>query len=158
MKSCIKARVNGEIVETCYGRLLFNEIVPEELGFINETVGKSVLKRILSQSFEELGSEVTAKFVDQIKDFGYANATISGLSISKEDMVSPDIKKELLVTASDKVKLIQKAHWNGFVTTEEKYNQSIAIWAQVKNTIEKEMKSLFLPSNHVYAYIDSGAR
>ena len=158
MKALIKVRVDGKMVETCYGRLMFHEIVPEELGFINETVWKKVLKRILSESFEVLWSEKTAFFVDQIKNFGFTSATISGLSISKEDMVLPASKKELLETASEKVKLIQKAHWNGFVTDAEKYNQSIVIWAEVKNTIEKEMKDLFLPSNHVYNMIDSWAR
>lgn len=158
IKAPIKVRVNGTLIDTCYGRLLFNQILPEGLDFINETVGKGVLKKALAKSFDLLGSEVTAQFVDNIKNFGYKNATISGLSISKEDMVLPDVKKELLEQAQEKVKFIQKKHWNGFVTEEEKYNQSIAIWAQVKNTIEKEMKSLFLPSNHVFNFIDSGAR
>ncbi len=158
MKSGIKVRVNGEIIETTYGRLLFNEIIPKELDFINETVGKWVLKKALSDSYEMLGSELTAAFADRIKNFWYDSATISGLSISKEDMVMPEIKKSLLEEWSEKVKLIQKAHWNGFITDDEKFNQSIAIWADVKKTIEKEMKSGFLPTNHVYAYIDSGAR
>ena len=72
----MKVRLNGELIETNYGRLLFNEIVPEGLGFINEKLTKGVLKRILSQSFEELGSPVTAQFVDQIKNFGYKYSTI----------------------------------------------------------------------------------
>jgi DNA-directed RNA polymerase subunit beta' len=63
------------------------------------------------------------------------------LSISKEDMVMPEIKKELLEVAGEKVKFIQKKHWNGFVTEDEKFNQSVAIWAEVKNNIEKEMKT-----------------
>ena len=158
MKSAIKVRVNGEIIETCYGRLLFNEITPDDIDFINETVGKWVLKRVLADSFERLGSEITAAFVNRIMTFGYDNATISGLSISKEDMVMPEIKKELLEQGTDKVKAILKAHWNWLVTEDEKYNQSIAIWAEVKKTIEQEMKDWFLPSNHVFAYIDSGAR
>ena len=158
MKSAIKVRVNWEIIETTYGRLLFNEIVPEELGFVNETIGKWALKKVLARSFDELWAKVTAKFVNKIKTFWFNSATISGLTISKEDMVMPDIKKELLEKWGEKVKQIQKAQWNGFVTEEEKYNQSIAIWAEVKNTIEKEMKSGFDKRNHVFAYIDSGAR
>ena len=158
MKSAINVRLNSKIIETTYGRLLFNEIVPKELGFVNETVWKWVLKKVLARSFDELWAAVTAKFVNDIKNFWYENATISGLSISKEDMVMPEIKKELLEEGWEKVKLIQKAEWNGFVTPEERYNQSIAIWADVKKTIEKEMKSGFDKRNHVFAYIDSGAR
>jgi DNA-directed RNA polymerase subunit beta' len=158
IKSPIKVRLNGELVDTNYGRLLFDEIVPNELGFINEKLTKGVLKRILSQSFEELGAEVTAQFVDQIKNFGYKYSTISGLSISKEDMVVPDMKQGLLDSAGEKVKYIQKHHWNGFLTEEEKYKQSIVIWAEVKKVIETEMKELFGQDNHIYNFIDSGSR
>jgi DNA-directed RNA polymerase subunit beta' len=158
MKSPIKVRINGEIIDTCYGRLLFNEIVPKELGFINETLKKGVLKRILAQSFEELGGETTAQFVDAIKNFGYRYSTISGLSISKNDMVVPESKQELLDAAGEKVKYIQKKHWTGFLTEEEKYLQSIAIWAEVKKVIESDMKQLFDGKNHIYNFIDSGSR
>jgi DNA-directed RNA polymerase subunit beta' len=136
MRSLIKVRVDGQIIETTYGRLLFNQIVPKELGFINETLKKSVLKRILSESFEVLGPDTTAQFVDKIKDFGYKYATISGLSISQNDMVVPDNKKQILEEASEKVKYIQKKHWMGFMTEDEKFSQSVAIWAKVKNVIE----------------------
>ena len=158
IKSKIKVRLNGEIVETSYGRLLFNQIVPEGIGFINETLKKKVLGSILADSFERLGSEVTAIFVDQIKNFVFKYSTVSGLSISKEDMVVPGNKKELLEEAGDKVKYIQKKHWDGFMTAEEKYAQSIVIWAEVKKVIETEMKSWFDVKNHVYNFIDSWAR
>jgi DNA-directed RNA polymerase subunit beta' len=158
IKSPIKVRVNGKLEDTCYGRLLFNEIVPEWLGFINETLRKKALQKILSKSFEELGWEVTAKFVDDIKNFGFKYSTLSGLSISVDDMVMPKDKQDLLDKAWAKVKYIQKKMWSWFLTENEKYNQSIKIWAEVKKTIEGEMKELFLPSNHVFNFIDSGAR
>lgn len=158
IKSPIKIRMNGELVDTSYGRLLFNEIVPKELGFINETLKKGAMKRILSEAFEILGSEKTAMFVDAIKNFGYKYSTISGISISKDDMVLPENKKELLSAAQDKVKYIQKKWWSGFLTEEEKYGQSIKIWAEVKKVIESEMKELFKKDNHIFNFIDSGAR
>ena len=158
IREAITTRVNGETLETTYGRMLFNKIVPTELGYINEKLTKWVLKRILSESFEKLGPAVTAAFVDKIKNFGYDYATLSGLSISKDDMVVPDNKKELLATAAEKVKYIQKQEWNGFMTQNEKYVQSITIWAEVKKVIEQEMKELFGKENHIYNFIDSGAR
>ncbi len=154
----IKVRVDGKVMETTYGRLLFNEIVPEELGFINETLKKWVLKRILSDSYELLGPAATAVLVNDIKDFGFKYATLSGLSISESDMILPENKKKLLEEASEKVKYIQKKHWNGFLTTDEKFAQSVTVWAQVKNVIEKEMKWLYDNSNHIFNMIDSGAR
>jgi len=158
IKSKIKVRINWEFVETNYGRLLFNEIVPEGLGFINETLRKWAIKKILARSFEELWAEVTAQFVDQIKNFWYKYSTISWLSISKDDMVTPENKKELLAEAWEKVKYVQKKWWLGFMTEDEKYNQSIKIWADVKKVIESELKELFLPSNHIFNFIDSWAR
>jgi len=121
-------RLEGKMIETTYGRLLFNEIVPQGLGYINETLKKGVLKRILSESFELFGSAKTAVFVNNIKDFGFKYATLSGLSISESDMILPENKKKLLEEASEKVKYIQKKHWNGFLTQDEKFNQSVTIW------------------------------
>ncbi len=158
IRSIIKVRLNWKIIETTYGRLLFNEIVPEWLWFINETLKKWVLKRILSESFEKLWAEVTAIFVNDIKNFGYKYATVSGLSISVSDMVVPNNKKKLLEEASEKVKYIQKRHWLGFMTEKEKYSQSVVVWAEVKKVIEAEMKDWFSPLNHIYNFIDSGAR
>ena len=154
----VKVRVNWEIIETTLGRIFFNEIVPSELWFINDTIKKWVLKKILADCFENLWPEVTALFVDKIKTFWYKYATFSGLSIAESDMVVPDIKKKLLSEASEKVKLIQKKYWNGFMTEEEKYTQSITVWAEVKKIIETEMKGLYDNNNHIFNMIDSGAR
>jgi DNA-directed RNA polymerase subunit beta' len=158
MRAPIKVRIDGKMQETTYGRLLFNQILPSGIAFVNETLKKSTLKKILSRSFEELGSEVTAQLVDDIKNFGFKYATLSWLSISKDDMVIPANKQALLEEASEKVKYIQKKHWLGFLTEEEKFYQSIVVWAQVKKEIEAEMKGLFNYKNHVYNFIDSGAR
>ena len=154
----VKVRKDGKILETTHGRLLFNEIVPKELGYINETLKKGVLKKILSRCFEDIGPEETARFVDRIKNFGYKYATISGLSIAESDMILPENKKSLLDAAGEKVKYIQKKHWNGFLTEDEKYAQSIAVWAEVKKVIESDMKSLYTNDNHIFNMIDSGAR
>lgn len=158
LRALVKVRVDGKIIDTTFWRLLFNQIVPEGLGFVNEVLKKWVIKRLLSESFDRLGSEVTANFVDNIKNFGYKYSTISGLSISAFDMTSPENKKELLKAADEKVKFIQKKYWNGFLTHDEKYYQSIAIWWEVKKVIEAEMKPLFTKSNHIFNFIDSGAR
>ena len=158
LRSLIKVRVNGKVIETTYGRLLFNEIVPTELGFVNEVLKKWELKKLLTWAFDTLGYEETAKFVDQIKNFGFQYSTLSGLSISKDDMIVPESKTKLLSDAEEKVKYIQKMRWNGLLTETEKYSQSIVIWAAVKKVIEGEMKKSFTKKNHIYNLIDSGAR
>ena len=158
LRSLIKVRINWQIIETTYWRLLFNQIVPPELPFVNEVLKKWVIKDILAESFEKLWAEVTAEFSDKIKNFWYKYATLSWLSISAFDMFSPENKKEILQKAEEKVKEIQKFHWLWFLTTEEKYNQSINIWAEAKKQIKWEMKVLFDKTNHIYNFIDSGAR
>ncbi len=158
IRSAIKVRMNWELIETNYWRLLFNEIVPDELWFVNEVLKKWVIKKLLSRCFEELWQEATAILVDKIKDFGYKYATLSGLSISKDDMIIPDSKQKLLEDASEKVKYIQKKHWNWFLTDDEKFTQSVNIWAEVKKVIETEMKVNFNFKNHVFNFIDSWAR
>jgi DNA-directed RNA polymerase subunit beta' len=158
LRALIKVRYEWKIIDTTYWRLLFNQIVPKELWFVNEVLKKWVIKRILSESFEKLWSEITSEFVNNIKNFWYKYSTISGLSISVFDMVSPENKKELLKEAEEKVKFIQKKHWLGFLTDDEKYLQSIVIWAEVKKVIENEMKWMFGKTNHIYNFIDSWAR
>ncbi|MDD2487252.1 MAG: DNA-directed RNA polymerase subunit beta' [Candidatus Gracilibacteria bacterium] len=154
----INVRINGEIVKTTYGRLLFNEIIPEELGYINETMVKGSVKKILARSFELFGSEKTAFFSDRIKNIGYKYATLSGLSISISDMIVPENKGELMKEGEEKIKGIQKKFWNGFMTEKERYEQSIKVWNNVKNIIEKEMPTYFDSKNHIHHMIASGAR
>ncbi len=154
----IKVRIEGELIETNYWRLLFNEIIPDELGYQNTVFNKWALKKILARSFEELWPEITAQFVDEIMRLGYKYVTKSGLTISKDDMVTPKEKVELMADWEEKVKFIQKQRWLGFLTEDEKYNQSIAIWAQVKKSIEKELKKEFDYKNHLFNFVDSWAR
>lgn len=154
----INVRINWVITKTTYGRLLFNEIVPVELGFINETINKSQSKKILAKSFDLLWSEQTAFFSDRIKNIGFKYATLSWLSISKDDMHIPESKTKLVKDGEEKLKWIQKKYWSWFLTERERYEQSIKVWTDVKNVIEKEMPLHFSEANHIYHMIASWAR
>lgn len=110
---------------------------------------------MLAHAFNLLGGGTTAVFVDNIKSFGYRYATLSGLSISAEDMVLPETKQKHLDEATQKVTYIQKKYWEGCLTDEEKYTQSIIVWGGVKKLIEADMKEGFDESNHIYNFIDS---
>ncbi len=164
----IKLRVenNGKLqtIDTTYGRFLFNEIIPKELGFVNETVGKGVAKKILSQSFDILGGEVTAHLANDIKAMGYKYSTLSGLTVSIFDMHIPtekydhDGQEGLIEGGEEKIRQIQNAYWNGLLTEDERYSQSIDVWTEVKKNIEKETKKNFDASNPVFNLVDSGAR
>jgi DNA-directed RNA polymerase subunit beta' len=91
----IKMRINGKVMDTTYGRFLFNEILPPELQYVNETIGKNGAKKILSRSFDILGGEPTAFLADDIKNLGFKYATISGLTVSAFDMIIP-VEKDMI--------------------------------------------------------------
>jgi DNA-directed RNA polymerase subunit beta' len=88
----IRIRINSQIVETTYGRYLFNEVLPDSLRYVNETIGKNGAKKILARSFDILGGEETAFLADKIKTLGFKYATLSGLTVSVFDMIIPDEK------------------------------------------------------------------
>ncbi len=154
----VKIRIDGKILDTTYGRYLFNEILPESLRYVNETIGKSGAKKLLSRAFELLGGEETAYLADAIKNLGFKYATLSGLTVSAFDMHIPDEKYDFVREGEEKIKEIQKAFWHGLVTEDERYVQSLQVWSGVKSRIEKEMKKNFDPSNPIFNLVDSGAR
>jgi DNA-directed RNA polymerase subunit beta' len=154
----IKLRIGGVIMDTTYGRFLFNQILPEEIGYVNETIGKNAAKKLLSRSFDLFGSEPTAYLADAIKNIGFKYATLSGLTVSVFDMIIPDEKYGFVKEGEEKIKEIQKAHWHGLVTEDERYLQSLQAWSGVKSRIEKEMKKNFDHNNPIYNLVDSGAR
>lgn len=143
---------------TTYGRMLFHAALPEGYAFQNVMMNKKQLSKLLGHIFESHGSAVTANVANNIKNIGFKYATKSGLSISEADMLTPDNKDAILEVASEKVRTIQSAAYEGFLTDDERYDQSIRIWSQAKNHIEVEMKKVFPKENHIYHFIDSGAR
>jgi len=154
----IKCRHKGEIIETTVGRLIFNSYLPEGLPYYNENCGKKKLTAIVSESFELLGIETTAKLADDLKDIGFKFATKSGISISQSDMIVPDSKGKIIEDASEVVKQINNQFWKGLVTEDERYHHTIKIWSQTKSAITTSMVSGFSEDNNIFYMIDSGAR
>ncbi len=143
---------------TTYGRMRFHAALPAGYPFQNMTMTKKQLSKLLSDIFENYGTAVTAQVANEIKNLGFKYATMSGLSISEADMLTPSNKSEILEKATEKVRTIQSMAYEGFLTDDERYEQSIRIWSQAKNDIESAMKKVFPKQNHIYHFIDSGAR
>ncbi|MBU0577636.1 DNA-directed RNA polymerase subunit beta' [Patescibacteria group bacterium] len=156
----IKARVNEEITETTVGRLIFNSFLPDELGYVNETVGKSELKKLLARTLDEVSPEATAKLADEFKRVGFKFATKSGLTISVFDMTVPEEREGLIADADETVRKINNQYWKGWITEEERYHHAIRLWSFLKNDITNKMIEKFKtnPENNIYYMIDSGAR
>src|SRR5712692_7974104 len=158
----IKVRVNGKIIETTTGRVLFNQIVPSDLGFINELLNKKRLVQIISTAFRTVWNLRTSEFLDKLKSLGFEYATKAGLSVSTGDVVVPKEKEDIVGKAQRDADNVQSQYLRGFITNGERYNKVIDIWTRSTNRVaEKLFDSLqhsrdgFKP---LYMMVDSGAR
>ncbi|MBI2453358.1 DNA-directed RNA polymerase subunit beta' [Candidatus Peregrinibacteria bacterium] len=158
LQAQIKCRIKGEIIETSIGRLIFNTVIPEELGFRNEVINKKVLKDLIAECFELLGNNITTQLTDKVKDLGFYYATVSGLSIASSDMIIPAAKVKIIEEASERAKEINSQFWKGFVTDEERYINTIKIWSEAKSKITSAMIDSIQENNDIFYMIDSGAR
>ncbi|KPP96162.1 MAG: DNA-directed RNA polymerase beta' subunit RpoC [Bacteroidetes bacterium HLUCCA01] len=151
-----------EVIKTTTGRVIFNEIIPNELGFKNTTFGKKELRTLIGDVFNVCGTARTAQFLDEMKELGYNTATQGGLSFSLEDIVIPDEKHQLITKAQDEVKMIQERYENGFITDNERYNQVIDKWTSTTNRVSETLFQALQKDrdgfNPVYMMADSGAR
>ena len=159
----IKVRINGELVETTPGRVIFNEHLPPALGFINQEMNKRELTRLVAQCYHLLGKLETVKLLDALKDLGFRYATLSGLSIGIDDMHIPSNKEKLIREAEAEVRKIEKEYKDGLITKGERYNKIIDIWTHVTEKVSDEMfRELESQKdgefNPIFMMADSGSR
>jgi len=157
---------NGNIVdvlrETSVGRVIVNEIVPAEVGYINTIISKKSLREIIGDVIKKCGVAKTADFLDGIKDLGYRMAFKGGLSFNLDDIIIPEEKETLVQRGYDEVEQVISNYNMGFITNNERYNQVIDIWTHVNselsNILMKTISSDDQGFNSVYMMLDSGAR
>lgn len=158
----LKVRINGEMIETTTGRVLFNEIVPQEIGYLNELLTKARLRQIISTCFHKAGLARTVEFLDNLKELGFTNATKGGLSVSIQDLVIPDEKTEIISKAQQEVDRIDNFYLNGVITSGERYNKIVDIWSSATNRIADKLFSELQRDdqgfNTFYMMMDSQAR
>jgi DNA-directed RNA polymerase subunit beta' len=158
--------VNGvkvnHLIETTVGRVIFNEHVPEEVGFINEVLTKKSLRDIIGTVLKMAGMAKTAAFLDAIKYLGYTMAFRGGLSFNLDDVIVPDEKVEFVNDGYAQVEEVLNNYNMGFITNNERYNQIIDIWthinARLTQTLMKQLSTDRQGFNSVYMMLDSGAR
>ncbi|TAF66655.1 MAG: DNA-directed RNA polymerase subunit beta' [Cytophagales bacterium] len=155
-------KTEEKIIKTVAGRVLFNQYVPEEVGFIDELLTKKKLQKIISRVFKTVGVARTAQFLDDIKHLGFQMAFKGGLSIGLGDIIIPKQKNELIQQAKESVEEIHMNHSMGLITENERYNQVIDIWTRINNrltdTLMKQMQDDRQGFNSIYMMMDSGAR
>ncbi|MBP0987464.1 MAG: DNA-directed RNA polymerase subunit beta', partial [Oscillospiraceae bacterium] len=179
LHSKIKVRmtkeVNGvktsRIIDCTAGRLLFTEIIPQNLGFVNrsdpehefdleitQVVKKSVLSKIIDQCLKVHGVTATAEVLDRIKALGYKYSTRSGLTVAVIDAVIPPQKKDILAAADAEVDALNEQYQYGYISGEVKYEKVCKVWADATDQITEALKANFDPFNPINIMADSGAR
>ena len=147
---------------TTVGRVLFNSIIPDRIGFLNRTFGKKQLGDLVFQCFTEAGLSTTTEFLDNLKDFGFRYATLGGVSVGIDDLEVPPEKGELLGEATEQVTRFQNAYESGFISNGERYNKIIDTWTHANNDVADAMVQHLERSkggfNPVYMMMTSGAR
>ncbi|HUW93448.1 MAG TPA: DNA-directed RNA polymerase subunit beta', partial [Bacteroidales bacterium] len=170
LHAIIKVKVNdvadgkkvNHIIETTVGRVLFNEYVPEEVGFLNEILTKKSLRDIIGNVLKKAGTAKTADFLDAIKDLGFRMAFTGGLSFNLDDVIIPQEKEMFVGEGYEQVDEVLSNYSMGFITNNERYNQIIDIWthvnARLTQTLMKQLSTDKQGFNSVYMMLDSGAR
>ncbi len=147
-----------ELIETTPGRVIFNTVVPHELGFVNRVMDRKGLKALIAQCYRELGPAATAALVDGIKGVGFHYATVAGITIGIEDMHVPVEKAALLAEADGRVIDIDREFRRGFITEEERYNQTVDVWRATTDEVTKKMLDGLDRRGSVWMITHSGAR
>ncbi len=150
------------VEETSVGRILFNQYVPNEIGYVNEIISKKSLRGIISRVIKSCGIPRSAQFLDDIKNLGYRMAFKGGLSFNLGDIIIPAEKEEYVNEGYREVEEVMNNYSMGFITNTERYNQIIDIWTHVNSrltdTLMKQLSSDNQGFNSVYMMLDSGAR
>ena len=165
LHSPVNVRLNGTRIKTNVGRIMFNDIIPEKARrgkYYNEIITNKRLKEIVSEIYQYLDFDETAKFLDDLKDLGFKNATQGGLSIGLSDVEVPDEKNDLIVSAQARVDEIQVQYEMGLITDGERYNMIIDTWThttiEVAETMFNHLRVSQSGFNPLFMMADSGAR
>ncbi|UZD22115.1 DNA-directed RNA polymerase subunit beta' [Algoriphagus halophytocola] len=151
-----------EIIETVAGRLIFNQFVPDEVGYVNELLTKKKLQQIIAKVVKVCGMARTAKFLDDIKHLGFQMAYKGGLSMGLNDVIIPEEKEPMIAKAQEEVDQVWNNYLMGLITDNERYNQVIDIWTRTNshltNNLMKQMEEDKQGFNAIYMMMHSGAR
>ena len=162
---------DSRIIETTLGKLIFNEVVPQDLGFqkreclddmfkleIDQKVVKSTLGKIVEKCFHKHGASKTAEVLDNIKHLGYSYSTRGAITVSVSDIIVPEEKQTWLAEADEQVAKIEKRYRRGLMTDDERYRMVIDLWNDTTNRLKKRVMEVLPPFNPISMMTGSGAR
>ncbi len=133
----VKVEIKGKLVETTVGRVIFNEVLPPGMEFLNKTLGKKDIEKLVGECYRKLGNMVTARFLDGLKNMGFEYATQAGITVGVDDLIVPPEKPKIIAEAQKKVEEITKHYQAGAITDGERYNRVIDTWTHATNYVEQ---------------------
>ncbi|HEX2765618.1 MAG TPA: DNA-directed RNA polymerase subunit beta' [Candidatus Limnocylindria bacterium] len=151
-------RTHREVVDTTAGRVIFNTVLPRELGYSNRAMDRKALKEVIARCYRDLGPEATATLVDGIKAVGFRYATAAGITIGVEDLAVPKEKSKILADAEAKVADIEREFRRGFITEEERYTQTVEVWRKATDDVTQSMLKGLDERGSIMLITNSGAR
>ncbi len=159
LRELVRVRVNDKIIETTVGRLMFNEHLPQVLGFVNEVVKASSIKKLITKAITLCTSDEVANLIDNIKSLGFYGSTISGISVSVFDNITIKEKDGMIEEAEEKVSGVEKDYQDGLITIDERKRLSNEIWIKVTDELANLTWNNLTKENMIRVIIDSeGAR
>ncbi len=158
----IRVRMDGELVSTTGGRVILNQIVPDEIGYMNDILDKKNIGHIIITCYKKLGNSRTVQFLEKLKDIGFKYATIGGITFGIDDIVIPEEKPALIAEANKAIAKIHKQYKNGIITDGERYNKIIDTWTHASNDVADAMGEALSRDragfNPIYMMANSGSR
>jgi len=152
------ARTGGKLIDTTVGRIIFNEVLPEELDFRNHLMDKKAIKELVAECSYKLDNARTTEMVDNMKNIGFQYATRSGISIAMNDLRVPEEKAPLLAEADARIAEIQEQFNTGLITENERYTQAVAIWRETTDKVQQVIQRRLEHYGGVYIMAVSGAK
>ena len=158
MRAEVEVEIGEERIKTSAGRILFNEILPDKIGFVNEELDKGKLREIVAKCLELTDQQRTAKFVDDLKNLAFNLVTRSGMSWGMDDLLVPKKKEELMKQAEEQIELVNKQFEMGLLTEQEKRSRVVEVWNEAKNKITEAVRVSLDKEGPVYSMVYSKAR
>lgn len=157
-KTEVEIVVKSNVIETTVGRVIFNQILPKDYGFVNELLDKKKIGAVIAYCYKKFGQAKTVKLLDDLKDTGFRHSTLAGISIAISDLTIPSEKTDILKNSKQEVAKVEDQYRKGIITGRERYNKIIDVWTHTTETLSDLVFRQMDSFNPVFIMADSGAR